>query len=261
MAQHKMVEIEVIETSGVDHPAHLHPGWVVCKSADPGTVNNLLDQFSTEKGKNVADKETVEKAEYDTVVADRDALTAQIATLTAERDALATERDGLKTENTELVNKSKNPVEEFEKSLSEPVRQMLQKQREDITKAQEDLKKERDARLDERAISESKDLYKSIGIDHTKVAPALRRLSEVDADTAGAITEVLKAAEAQLATAGIFKEVGGNAPTDNTAVSKIDVLAKAEREANPELTEAQAIAKALAKDPALFTDYYAEKGK
>lgn len=30
--QRKLVDIEVVETSGVDHPAHLHPGWVVMKA-------------------------------------------------------------------------------------------------------------------------------------------------------------------------------------------------------------------------------------
>jgi hypothetical protein len=33
--QKKLVNLDVVETSGVAHPAHLHEGWVVAKSAGP----------------------------------------------------------------------------------------------------------------------------------------------------------------------------------------------------------------------------------
>jgi hypothetical protein len=40
--QRKMVNIDVVETSGVDRPAHGHEGWVVLKSAGPAKAHQHL---------------------------------------------------------------------------------------------------------------------------------------------------------------------------------------------------------------------------
>ncbi|CAB4155857.1 hypothetical protein UFOVP665_29 [uncultured Caudovirales phage] len=42
----KLTELMVKETSGVDHPAHLHEGWLVMKSAD---LDNALEAVTTTK--------------------------------------------------------------------------------------------------------------------------------------------------------------------------------------------------------------------
>ena len=41
----KLVKLNIKETSGVDHPAHLTEGWVVMKSADPSDVTAVLDEL------------------------------------------------------------------------------------------------------------------------------------------------------------------------------------------------------------------------
>ena len=45
----KMVNLAIEETSGVDHPAHLHEGWLVMKSADESEVQRVLDESLTEE--------------------------------------------------------------------------------------------------------------------------------------------------------------------------------------------------------------------
>ncbi len=40
----KMVNLSIEETSGVDHPAHLHEGWLVMKSASESEVQRVLDK-------------------------------------------------------------------------------------------------------------------------------------------------------------------------------------------------------------------------
>lgn len=44
-----MSDIDITETSGVDHPAHLSEGWVVIKSASPEAVSAALAALSTEE--------------------------------------------------------------------------------------------------------------------------------------------------------------------------------------------------------------------
>ena len=39
----KMVGLNIEETSGVDHPAHLHEGWLVIKSETSGVDDLLSD--------------------------------------------------------------------------------------------------------------------------------------------------------------------------------------------------------------------------
>ena len=64
-----MVNLAIEETSGVDHPAHLHEGWLVMKSADESEVQRVLDETLTEEDSNMEETTTtatdaqVEKAE------------------------------------------------------------------------------------------------------------------------------------------------------------------------------------------------------
>lgn len=46
----KMVNLSIEETSGVDHPAHLHEGWLVMKAASLEEVDKAARQMKTEDG-------------------------------------------------------------------------------------------------------------------------------------------------------------------------------------------------------------------
>lgn len=46
----KMVNLSIEETSGVDHPAHLHEGWLVMKSAGSDEVDKAMTPMKTEDG-------------------------------------------------------------------------------------------------------------------------------------------------------------------------------------------------------------------
>lgn len=55
----KMVNLSIEETSGVDHPAHLHEGWLVMKGATAAEVADVLDAL--EKEDDMADDVTVDE--------------------------------------------------------------------------------------------------------------------------------------------------------------------------------------------------------
>jgi len=62
----KMVALNIEETSGVDHPAHLHEGWLVIKSENLTGVDDLLSDLSDKKNNsNEFQKGTEEEAMSD----------------------------------------------------------------------------------------------------------------------------------------------------------------------------------------------------
>lgn len=263
--QRKMTKISVAETSGVDHPAHLHEGWMIRKDADAATVNKLfgLPDTNTEGASNMADtQEEIDKA------ANAIELQAKLDKALEEIAELKAKLKGGVTKSADDAGSEADQVEAMAKSaeLPEAVREMLAKQASDIRKAEEDMKKaqadfekERDARLDEQAIAKSADVYKSIAIEHGVVAPALRRVALINEDLAKSVETALKAADEQLKTAGLFTEIGKQASDTESATSRLDAVAKSMVDDGLATNRSDAIAKAVAADPSLYEAYVAEK--
>lgn len=96
----KLADLMVKETSGVDHPAHLHEGWLVMKSEDMDSA--LLEVIETDPNKeNPVDLEIteveqpeVEKAvELDDVRKELSDLRKQLGDVLKENDALKATRE------------------------------------------------------------------------------------------------------------------------------------------------------------------------
>jgi small-conductance mechanosensitive channel len=249
--QRKMVDIDVVETSGVDHPAHLAEGWIVCKSATAQDVEGIFGPLVTEG--------TAKMANTDPAAPTVEDLTKALA---AKDQELAAAKDALE--------KATKPAEEQEdvlKALPAEVRAML-KQADDDREAlrkqadadRAELQKERDARLDERAVTETRSLYKSVSIDADTVGPALRRLALIDEGLHKSVTEALKAADAQLEAGNLFKSIGDNGiNNDAPALGKLDAAAAELMKSDSTLTKPMAIAKAVSADPSLYEEYQNEK--
>ena len=105
----KMVALKVLETSGVDHPAHLEEGWIVMKNATateepmPADNEEVIEIDDTELDRVVELEAELAKA-YET-----------ISTLQKSADATDPEDD------------AEGDDEDLMKSVPEPVRQMLAK--------------------------------------------------------------------------------------------------------------------------------------
>ncbi|WIC89144.1 hypothetical protein SEA_OTTAWA_98 [Arthrobacter phage Ottawa] len=251
----KMVNLKIHETSGVDHPAHQHEGWIVMKSASAESVESLFGSLNKAEEAPVADNEKTPEellAEKDARIAE---LEAQVAAPPAAEPAPAAEVEPAPAaEDAE--------AESLEKALNkmpEPLRKAFAKQQADLAEAQATINKERDARLDGDAIAKSREVFKAIAIDHDTVAPALRRVALLDADLAKAVETALSAADAQLATGTVFKEVGNPGNGEGSATERINKAASAIREADPSLSTSQAFVKAISDNPELYAAYTAEK--
>lgn len=268
-AQRKMTKINIEETSGVDHPAHLHEGWIVKKAVDAEQVNALFGSPDTTKeGATMGD---LNKEAEDATKASNEDLAAELAKLKEENAKLKAEKEDAKKAADEDAEKAANKDEDKKDKpadlskaadLPDHVREALAKQaaeaaelREEMAKARADYQKEVDARLDRDAIEKATTQWGNVGVDVTAVAPALRRVAVIDAELAKSVEGALKAASEQLASAGVFKEVGTTGGKSGNAIDQLNTLAKSMVENKLAADMSSAIAKAVEENPALYEAY------
>lgn len=271
MKRQKMVNLTVEETSGVDHPAHLHEGWIVMKSSDSGDVQAVLDALTNPR----AEEESMPDNDTSTDAPEVLAETDNVVTVESLQEALAKANEEIEAlralvksqEDTAADAEVEPSQDDILKAAPESVRKMIEslaaEKAEALAKAAEAedaLRKERDAAADAAAIEKVRG-WSNLSIDADTVGPALRHLSDVDADLAKAVESTLDAANAQAESAAIFAEIGKSAsPAGGDALSKMETLAKAAVEAGTASTYEQAFADVAITNPDLYAQHLSEKG-
>jgi len=252
-----MVNLSIEETSGVDHPAHLHEGWLVMKSADESEVQRVLDQTLTEE-------DSTMEAEVTTTATDEQVVKAEM-TLEEAMKKIAELESKIAEEETsedemEVEMKKSETEEDFLKSAPEPVVKMIESLRKQAEDATAELQKERDARADAEAIEKAKG-WANLNLDADKVGPALRRLTAIDSDLAKSVEEVLSSVNAQAESSTIFAEIGKSADfKTGDAYGRMTALAKSAVEEGVAKSFEQALADVATKNPELYSQYLSEKG-
>lgn len=257
-----MVNLSIEETSGVDHPAHLHEGWLVMKSAEESEVQRVLDESLTEEDSTMEDTSTTATEEQ--VVNPTEELTIAKARISELEEALA--KASADAEMSEEDKKKKKMEEEsseemdYMKSAPESVVKMIENFRKQAEEATAELQKERDARADAEAVEKAKG-WANLNLDAEKVGPALRRLSNVDAELAKSVEELLASVNAQAESAQIFAEIGKSADfKSGNAYERMTTLAKSAVEEGVAKSFEQALADVATKNPDLYSQYLSEKG-
>lgn len=279
----KMVGLNIEETSGVDHPAHLHEGWLVIKSENSG-VDDLLSDLKANKESDASlsmeetmpQEEKVELAVHMKPEEEKEKgmsygdMEDKIKQLTEELEKTKAElektKEKMKKKEEDEVEKT-DSVDSLIKSAPEPLRKMLasleQEKADALAKAaeaEEVLKSERTVRANAESIEKAK-AWKFLSLDAEKVGPALRQLAEVDAELAKSVEEALSSVNAQAESANIFAEIGKSAnPTTGNAYEQLTSMAKSATETNNNLTFEQAFANAVNSNPDLYAQYLSEKG-
>jgi len=294
----KMVSLNIEETSGVDHPAHLHEGWLVIKSDNLTSMDDLLSDLNKEENKpdeSLFQKGTEEEPmaqDENTDIIDK----AKMMTGDEKEKAVHDDEDKKKMsygdlekkiaeleEKLEMAKKKMKKMEDgskdedkmdksedlatLVKSAPEPLRKMLEdleksadEAKARATTAEEILKSERVTRANDEAIEKAK-AWKYLGLEADKVGPALRQLAEVDAELAKSVEDALTSVNAQAESANIFAEIGKSAsPTTGNAYDQLTSLAKSESDTKAGLTFEQAFSKAVLSNPDLYKQYLSEKG-
>lgn len=285
----KMVSLNIEEASGVDHPAHLHEGWLVIKSDNLTGMDDLLSDLSDNKNnssefqkgteeetmaqddtqkamheeedkkKNMHEDEDKKKMSYDDMM-------KKIADLEEELDK-ANKKLAKMMEPKEDDEMKKEDITSLIKSAPEPIREMLESMEKSAKEAQSRvaeielvLKSERVARADEEAVEKAK-AWKFLGLDAEKIGPALRQLAEVNSDLAKSVEEALTSVNAQAESANIFAEIGKSAnPATGNAYDQLTSLAKSVTETKKGVTFEQAFSSAVIANPDLYSQYLTEKG-
>ena len=241
----KMVALKVLETSGVDHPAHLEEGWIVMKSATKEA--NVSEEVLMDP--------SLEEAYIERVVELEKALEASHAQIEEMEKAKYAAGD-MEPEDDEEED---DEEEDMMKSLPQPVREMLEKAANEATYAKEELRKEREARRDEEFVQKAA-AWQHLTVDAKDLGPALRRLTDIDANLASQVEKALSAANAQSESASIFDEIGrGSRPDDGSAYAKVESMAKAAVNNGDFKTMEQAVASIVTKNPDLYAAYRAEQ--
>ena len=240
----KMVALKVLETSGVDHPAHLEEGWIGMKSATKEA--NVSEEVLIDP--------SLEEAYIERVVELEKALEASHAQIEEMQKAMYAAADSAPEDEEE-----DDEEEDMMKSLPQPVREMLEKAANEATYAKEELRKEREARRDEEFVQKAAG-WQHLTVDAKDLGPALRRLTDIDANLATQVEKALSAANAQSESAAIFDEIGrGSRPDDGSAYAKVESMAKAAVSSGDFKTMEQAVASIVTKNPDLYAAYRAEQ--
>lgn len=337
-----MVNLAIEETSGVDHPAHLHEGWLVMKAADPQDVEKAMKAMRTDDGveypaeayayvpdpespstwklrlwESPSEKVTARqvgmalaamgpgfrgqkveipaddmpgvrakvRAAWKEVHPDAsdDEVPEVLKSTDAQEGRMEKSTEERLEETLEALSKAEARIAELEKAAEpavdiepseddmlkeapEAVRkafETLEKQaQEAVAKAEaaeEALRKERDERMDAEAIEKARAAFGNLGLDAEQVGPALRRLTETDEVLAKAVEAALTAADAKVESADIFTEIGRTSAPAGSALHKAESMAKAAVADGGAATFEQALTDVFASDPALYTEYLAEK--
>ena len=259
----KMVNLAIEETSGVDHPAHLHEGWLVMKSASESEVQRVLDKSLTKEDSTMEDMKTTEATEVKvekTVEEELAMAQARIAELEAK---LAEKEQKPEVEVEMAMNEdSMKPKEEedYMKSAPTSVVKMITDLKKQAEEATAELRKEREARADAQSVEKAKG-WANLNLNAEKVGPALRRLSETDSELAKSVEEILSSVNAQAESASIFAEIGKSADfKSGNAYERMTTLAKSAVQDGVAKSFEQALSDVAMKNPELYSQYLSEKG-
>ena len=260
----KMVNLAIEETSGVDHPAHLHEGWLVMKSASESEVQRVLDKSLTKEDSTMEDMKTTEATE-DKVEKTVEEELAMAQARIAELEAKLAEKEMKPEEEVVMAMdedsmEPKKEEEDYMKSAPTSVVKMITDLKKQAEEATAELRKEREARADAQSVEKAKG-WANLNLNAEKVGPALRRLSETDSELAKSVEEILSSVNAQAESASIFAEIGKSADfKSGNAYERMTTLAKSAVEEGVAKSFAQAMADVASKNPDLYSQYLSEKG-
>jgi vacuolar-type H+-ATPase subunit I/STV1 len=273
----KMTNLLIEETSGVDHPAHLHEGWLVIKASDTTTVAEALKtlpdpmEASMSEATVAVDEQKAEDMpeqekgmyEDEEMKQEEEALAVAEARI-AELEARIAELEAMMETEPEEPMEGEEEMEEsvvaLAKSAAPEVRKAIAEMAKAKAQAEAALVKEREDRADEAAIAKAREQFSHLNLQAEKVGPALRRLAVMDAELAKSVEDALLSADAQNESADIFTEVGKGYALKGDAIEKMTSLAKAAVAEGKATTIEQALAQVAVENPALYNDYLIEKG-
>ena len=231
----KLVDLEIEETSGVDHPAHLYEGWLVRKDSAA-----VLDEVLTEVRDTEHDTDQGVEMELNTTI---DAPT---------EDVVVEEPEPVIEPAPVLKHDDDSASESVTKELAD-----LRKAFDDVTAEAASLREEREMEKATERVSAWRILP---GVVVDDFAPVLRSLRGANAEATAVVEEILDGCAAALSEAGVLKELGNDLDSSTDAYDQIEALAKSAVEAGRAKNQPEAIALVAVENPDLYDRYRTEAG-
>ena len=219
----QLVELELNEISGVDHPANLHEGWLVMKSSDD-SLDKALAEAHEATTTETTGEEMSELTHEPTAEVEKEAVTVPVVD------------------------------EDFRKEVSD-LRKAL-----DEARAEADAVK--NERALEKATERANDWAILPGVVPSEFAPVLRSLQQSAPEAAEVIENIFDGCATALNESGVLKELGTEASdeVETDAWGRIESLAKQLVENGEAKTIADGISKAAKANPEMYAAYVQEMG-
>ena len=173
-------------------------------------------------------------------------------------------------EAVEAMEEEEMDEEEKKKALTKSlsgVPDAIRKELERVWKANADLelvlKQERDEKARKEFVAKAAEDYPNLpGITSDELGLIMKTLHDLDADVAGKLSQVLKAANTAIASGDVFAEMGSNAEGGTgSAYGRLDGIAKDKvSKSAGATTYAKGFEQALNENPDLYNTYLNEKG-
>tara|TARA_R100001198_G_scaffold55860_1_gene31708 strand:- start:98 stop:802 length:705 start_codon:yes stop_codon:yes gene_type:complete len=221
----QLVDLELNEISGVDHPANLHEGWLVMKSSD-----DSLDKALAEAHEALTTETTIGE---------------EMSELTHDEPTAEVEKEVVSV-----------PVidEDLRKEMSD-----LRKELAEARAEAETVKTERDM---EKATARAEDWAILPNLTPSEFAPILHSLQKSAPEEAEVIENIFDGCATALNEAGVLKELGTEASDDveSSAWDRIESLAKQLVENGEATNLADGISKTAKANPEMYAAYVQEMG-
>ncbi len=230
--------------AGVDRPANHTQvgadGWLVLKADGTPEEGTTVTQTDTPVAEQLA--KATEQLE---------AANARIAEL---EQAAAAPAPAVKADDADV-----DPLIKALEGLDPAVRKAWEARDAELAEVRKAAETERNARLEREYVAKAAE-YSALPTTPEVFGPVLRAVDEHAPDVAETLTTVLRAVDAQLREAGLFKAVGHNATGGASALDQLKAAAAEIRKADSTISEAQALRKARAEHPDLVAAYQKERG-
>jgi hypothetical protein len=234
----KLTDLEIVENSGVDHPAHRVEGWLVMKNLE--TVLDAADGTNEpepsggkvdDEATGVEDVEETEDAATDDLIVEdvvdeeetvESELTPVAASANSDNDALAKELTDLRKEAAEAKSLAKALMDERDTNAA-------------ITKAEE---------------------WRYVpAIAPADFGPLLKNLREIAPEETAQIEKVLDSTNAMLSESAFFTELGTVGHESGSSFDELDAVAQSLVKSGDSANYADAVAKATRENPVLAMRY------
>ena len=244
----KLVELQIDETSGVDHPAHLYEGWLVRKDS-AAVLDEVIAEVETQDN-NTNEGMTMSELES-TIDAPAEEEVAPEAV--AEEVVTAPEMEPVAASVASVEKSDTSDSELVAKELAD-----LRKQLDDATAEAASLREEREM---EKATERVAGWRILPGVVVEDFAPVLRSLRAANEEATTVIENILDGCASALSEAGVLKELGSDLDdTSSDAYDQIESLAKSAVDAGRAKNMPEAIGLVAVENPDLYSRYRAEQG-